>query len=67
MKCVSTKPEDNKNEIYTLARQSSSTEKEIGFSKDASEFLHTEHFLLIDKNKRIRGLYNGTLLLEMYN
>ena len=55
----------NKNEIYKLARQSYFAEEDIGFSKDSSEFLHTEHFILIDKTKRIRGIYNGTLALEM--
>lgn len=56
----------NKNDIYKLARQSYFAEEDIGFSKDSSEFLHTEHVLLIDKNKRIRGIYNGTLELEMH-
>jgi protein SCO1/2 len=51
--------------IYSLARQSYFAEEDIGFSKDSSEFLHTEHFILVDKNKRIRGIYNGTLQLEM--
>ena len=55
----------SKNEIYKLARQSYFAEEDIGFSKDNSEFLHTEHFVLVDKNKRIRGIYNGTLRLEM--
>lgn len=55
----------SKNEIYKLARQSYFAEEDIGFSKDSSEFLHTEHFLLVDKTKRIRGIYNGTLTLEM--
>ncbi len=55
----------NKNEIYKLARQSYFAEEDIGFSKDSSEFLHTEHFILVDKSKRIRGIYNGTLALEM--
>lgn len=55
----------NKADIYKLARQSYFAEENIGFSKDSTEFLHTEHFLLIDKNKRIRGIYNGTLTLEM--
>ncbi|WP_338871592.1 SCO family protein [Spirosoma sp. SC4-14] len=55
----------NKSEIYQLARQSYFAEEELGFSKDSTEFLHTEHFLLIDKHKRIRGIYNGTLELEM--
>lgn len=55
----------NKADIYKLARQSYFAEESIGFSSDSSEFLHTEHFLLIDKNKRIRGIYNGTLALEI--
>lgn len=56
----------NKNDIYTLARKSYFAEEEIGFNKDSSEFLHTEHFILVDKNQRIRGIYNGTLELEMH-
>lgn len=55
----------NKGAIYNLARKSYFAEEDIGFSKDSSEFLHTEHFILVDKNKRIRGIYNGTLQLEM--
>jgi protein SCO1/2 len=55
----------NKADIYKLARQSYFAEEDIGFSKDSTEFLHTEHFILVDKTKRIRGIYNGTLTLEM--
>ena len=55
----------SKNDIYKLARTSYFAEEDIGFSKDSTEFLHTEHFILVDKNKRIRGIYNGTLALEM--
>ncbi len=55
----------SKADIYKLARQSYFAEEDLGFSKDSSEFLHTEHFILVDKNKRIRGIYNGTLTLEM--
>ncbi len=54
-----------KNKIYTIARKSYFAEEEIGFTKDSADFLHTEHFLLVDKNFRIRGIYNGTLGLEM--
>lgn len=54
----------SKAEIYKLARQSYYAEEDLGFTKDSTNFLHTEHFLLIDKNKRIRGIYNGTLALE---
>jgi len=52
-------------EIYKLARQSYFAEEDLGFTKDSTEFLHTEHVLLVDKTKRIRGIYNGTLTLEM--
>lgn len=55
----------SKAEIYTLARRSYFAEEDLGFTKDSTEFLHTEHVLLIDKNKHIRGIYNGTLQLEI--
>jgi protein SCO1/2 len=55
----------SKAEIYKLARQSYFAEEDLGFTKDSTDFLHTEHVLLIDKSKRIRGIYNGTLQLEM--
>tara|TARA_B100000427_G_scaffold50602_1_gene38610 strand:+ start:1753 stop:2397 length:645 start_codon:yes stop_codon:yes gene_type:complete len=54
----------NKSDIYSLARESYFAEESIGFSKDSTDFLHTEYFILVDKNKRIRGVYNGTLMLE---
>ncbi|UFH55102.1 SCO family protein [Spirosoma sp. KNUC1025] len=54
-----------KADIYQLARRSYFAEEELGFSKDSTEFLHTEHILLVDKRKRIRGIYNGTLVLDM--
>lgn len=55
----------NKDAIYTLARQSYFAEESIGLSKDSTEFLHTEHVLLVDKDKKIRGIYNGTLAFQM--
>lgn len=51
--------------IYKLARQSYFAEEDLGFTKDSTNFLHTEHFLLIDNKKHIRGIYNGTLELEV--
>jgi len=54
----------NKADIYKLARTSYFAEEDFGFSRDSSQFLHTEHILLIDKQKKIRGIYNGTLELE---
>lgn len=54
----------NKNDLYHLARQSFFVEEEAGFNKDSSDFLHTEHLVLVDKHGHIRGLYDGTLPLE---
>ena len=31
----------------------------LSIPKDINDFLHSENFLLIDKNKHIRGIYNG--------
>jgi protein SCO1 len=55
----------DKAKIYQLARQSYFAEEEFGFTKDSTDFLHTERVLLIDKNRRIRGVYNGTVALEI--
>jgi protein SCO1/2 len=53
-----------KSDIYDLARKSYFAEEEPGFDKDSTNFLHTEHMLLVDKTGRLRGIYNGTLQLE---
>ena len=54
-----------KSELYSLARTSYFVEEEPGSTKDSTEFLHTEHFVLVDKDKHLRGIYNGTVELEM--
>lgn len=54
----------NKAAIYDLARRSYFAEEDLGFTKDSTDFLHTEHVLLVDASRRIRGIYNGTLGLE---
>ncbi len=54
----------NKSQIYNLARKDYFAEEDLGYSKDSTSFLHTEHIVLVDKTKRIRGIYNGTLELE---
>ena len=48
-----------KTDIYTLARQSYFAVLTEG-NGDDNDFIHTENFVLIDKNKRIRGMYDGT-------
>lgn len=55
----------SQSKIYDLARTSYFAEEDLGFTKDSTEFLHTEHFILVDQTRRIRGIYNGTLQLEI--
>ncbi|WP_179348828.1 SCO family protein [Winogradskyella pacifica] len=45
--------------IYDLGRQSYFVEEDLGEVKTDDDFLHTENFVLVDKNKHIRGIYNG--------
>jgi len=49
----------DKTEIYSLGRDQYFVENDLGVPKELDDFLHTENFLLIDKNKHIRGIYNG--------
>ncbi|MEO1215787.1 MAG: SCO family protein [Bacteroidota bacterium] len=45
--------------IYDLGRNQYFVEEDLGLEKDENDFLHTENFVLIDKNRNIRGIYNG--------
>ncbi|RPE00810.1 SCO family protein [Aureibaculum marinum] len=49
----------NKTTIYNLGRNEYFVENDLGVPKNSNDFLHSENFLLIDKNKHIRGIYNG--------
>lgn len=49
----------NKNEIYDLGRNYFFVEEDEGVNKGDDIFLHTENFVLIDKQRHIRGIYNG--------
>lgn len=49
----------DRQEIYDLGRNEYFVENDLGVPKDINDFLHTENFLLIDKKKHIRGIYNG--------
>ena len=51
--------------IYKIARSSYFADEDFKKTKDENEFIHTENFVLIDKKGRIRGVYNGTLSLDM--
>lgn len=52
----------SKNDIYNMARKSYLVAKENGNSFD---MIHTENFVLIDKNRQIRGYYDGTSLEDI--
>jgi protein SCO1/2 len=56
----------DKEKIYELARTSYFADEDFEKTKKSSDFIHTENFLLIDAKGRIRGVYNGTLQLEMH-
>ena len=49
----------DRTEIYDLGRNHYFVEEDLGIERDDDDFLHTENFLLIDKKKHIRGIYNG--------
>jgi len=51
--------------IYKIARTSYFADEDFKKTKDESEFIHTENFVLVDKKGRIRGVYNGTLALDV--
>jgi protein SCO1/2 len=55
----------DKNEIYALAKQQYFAGDSVGFYQTGNEFLHTENFILVDQKRRIRGVYNGTLAIEI--
>ena len=48
-----------KTHIYELARKSYFAVLDEG-TGDENDFIHTEQFVLVDKEKRIRGYYDGT-------
>ena len=49
----------DKKEIYNLARKSYLVVQEDG-NGDEHDMIHTENFVLVDKQRRIRGYYDGT-------
>jgi protein SCO1/2 len=51
--------------IYDLARYSYFADEDLGRPRDENELLHTENFFLIDRQKRIRGVYNGVMPAEI--
>jgi protein SCO1/2 len=56
----------DKKQIYDLARKSFFV-AEIDKDSDSNDIIHTENFVLVDPEKRIRGFYDGTNLDEIKN
>lgn len=56
----------DKKDIYYLARKSYLAVK-TGKPEELYDMVHTENFILVDKNKRIRGFYDGTNLDQPTN
>ena len=49
----------DRKQIYDLGRNAYFVEENLGEPLGIDDFLHTENFVLIDKEKHIRGIYNG--------
>ena len=54
----------DKKALYDVARTSYLLDAEKG-DGGQDDFIHTQNFALIDKDKRIRGYYDGTNTTEM--
>ncbi len=54
----------DKKQIYTLARKSYLAVKTDG-DGGPYDMIHTENFILVDKERRIRGFYDGTKMEEV--
>ena len=54
----------DKRQIYELARKSYMAVKTDG-DGGPYDMIHTENFILVDKERRIRGFYDGTDSEEM--
>lgn len=50
----------SKQDLYTTARKSFFADDDTGLPVGESDFIHTEKFILVDNENRIRGVYNGT-------
>jgi protein SCO1 len=55
----------NKDELYDIARNGYFADEDFKKTGDEDEFIHTENFILVDKEGYIRGVYNGTIEIEI--
>ncbi|WP_282165354.1 SCO family protein [Cellulophaga baltica] len=55
----------DKTELYTIARDGYFADEDFTKTTDVDDFIHTENFILVDKKGYIRGVYNGTIALDI--
>jgi protein SCO1/2 len=55
----------DKDELYKIARTGYFADEDFTKTQDESDFIHTENFVLVDKQGAIRGVYNGTLEIDV--
>ena len=55
----------NTDAIYEIARKGYFADEDFVKTQEESSFIHTENFILVDTEGYIRGVYNGTLELEL--
>lgn len=55
----------DKDALYNIARNGYFADEDFTKTQDESEFIHTENFILVDKEGFIRGVYNGTLEVDV--
>jgi protein SCO1/2 len=55
----------NKNKLYSMARDGYFADEDFVKTKDVSQFIHTENFILVDGQGFIRGVFNGTIPMDI--
>lgn len=56
----------DKDELYNMGRENYFVDEDYNKNQSgADEFLHTENIILVDKKRRIRGVYRGTYKNEI--
>lgn len=55
----------DKDALYNIARTGYFADEDFTKTQDESSFIHSENFVLVDKKGRIRGVYNGTLGVDV--
>jgi len=55
----------DKDALYSMARNGYFADDDFTKTQDENNFIHTENFVLVDKQGFIRGVYNGTLEIDV--